>query len=111
MNSQTSSFQSDFITSEANYAWAEWTISAGATSASGGGFNIGTTNLNRKVAALGTKATGTWTLTAQITILTPVVCTTNQIAIWFFRLNGRNCLDDRELYDWLRPVGVCILGQ
>jgi hypothetical protein len=66
--SQTSSFQSDFITAEANYVWAEWTISAGATTASGGGFTTGTTNLNRKVAALGTKATGTWTLTGQITI-------------------------------------------
>jgi hypothetical protein len=67
-SSQTVSFQSDFITSEANYVWAEWTISAAATSASGGGFLLGTTNLNRKVAALGTKASGTWTLTAQVTL-------------------------------------------
>jgi hypothetical protein len=67
-SSQTSSFQSDFTTSEANYVWAEWSIAAGATTASGAGFTTGTTNLNRKVAALGTKATGTWTLTGQITI-------------------------------------------
>jgi hypothetical protein len=33
--SQTSSFQSDFTTTEANYVWAEWTISSGATTASG----------------------------------------------------------------------------
>lgn len=66
--SQTSSFQSDFTSAEANYAWAEWSISAGATSASGSGFLIGTTNLNRKVSSLGTKSTGTWTLTSQITI-------------------------------------------
>jgi hypothetical protein len=66
-SSQTVSFQSDFITSEANYVWAEWSIAAGATTASGGGFTTGTTNLNRKVAALGTKSSGTWTLTAQIT--------------------------------------------
>jgi hypothetical protein len=66
-SNQTVSFQSDFITSEANYVWAEWTIAASATVASGGGFTTGTTNLNRKVAALGTKASGTWTLTAQIT--------------------------------------------
>jgi hypothetical protein len=66
-SSQTSSFQSDFTTTEANYVWAEWSISAGATTASGSGFTTGTTNLNRKVAALGTKATGTWTLTGQIT--------------------------------------------
>lgn len=66
--SQTLSFQSDFTSAEANYAWAEWTISAGATSASGSGFLVGTTNLNRKVSALGTKATGTWTLTGQVTL-------------------------------------------
>lgn len=66
-SSQTVSFQSDFTTAEANYAWAEWTVAAGATSASGSGFLVGTKNLNRKVAALGTKSTGTWTLTGQIT--------------------------------------------
>lgn len=66
-SNQTVSFQSDFTTTEANYAWAEWTIAASATTASGAGFTSGTTNLNRKVAALGTKASGTWTLTAQIT--------------------------------------------
>ncbi|HEY1249181.1 MAG TPA: hypothetical protein VGE97_09350 [Nitrososphaera sp.] len=67
-SSQTVSWQSDFTTSEANYAWNEWTISAGATSASGAGFTVGTTNLNRKVATLGTKATGTWTLTGSVTL-------------------------------------------
>jgi len=66
-SSQTSSFQSDFTTAEANYAWAEWAIAAGATTASGSGFTTGTTNLNRKVASLGTKSTGTWTLTGQVT--------------------------------------------
>lgn len=63
-SSQTVSFQADFTTTEANYVWAEWSIAAGATTASGAGFTTGTTNLNRKVAALGTKASGTWTLTA-----------------------------------------------
>lgn len=66
--SQTSSFQSDFTTTEANIVWNEWSISSGATTASGAGFTVGTTNLNRKVASLGTKASGTWTLTAQFTI-------------------------------------------
>jgi hypothetical protein len=66
--SQTVSCASDFITSEANYVWAEWSIAAGATTVSGGGFTSGTVNLNRKVAALGTKASGTWTLTAQVTL-------------------------------------------
>lgn len=66
--SQTVSWQSDFTTAEANIAWNEWSISAGATTASGSGFTVGTTNLNRKVQSLGTKTTGTWTLTGQVTI-------------------------------------------
>lgn len=66
-SNQTVSFQSDFTSTEANFVWAEWAIAAGATTASGAGFTTGTTNLNRKVAALGTKSTGTWTLTGQIT--------------------------------------------
>lgn len=65
---QTLSFAADFTTSEANQAWNEWSVTAGATTASGAGFTVGTTNLNRKVSSLGTKATGTWTLTVQITI-------------------------------------------
>jgi hypothetical protein len=52
------SFQSDFLTAEANYAWAEWSIRNGAAADK---------NLNRKVASLGTKATGTWTLSTSIT--------------------------------------------
>jgi hypothetical protein len=66
--SQTVTWQSDFVTAEANYVWAEWTVSSGATVASGGGFTTGTTNLNRKVSALGTKTTGTWTLSCSITL-------------------------------------------
>lgn len=58
-SNQTLSFQSDFLTGEANFVWNEWTIDNGATSA---------LNLNRKVQSLGTKATGTWTLTGQVTL-------------------------------------------
>src|SRR5499427_4936535 len=65
-SNQTVSFQSDFTSAQANYVWAEWAIAAGATSPGALG-GSGTINLNRKVAALGTKSTGTWTLTAQIT--------------------------------------------
>lgn len=65
---QTLDFRSDFTGTEANYAWQEWSISAGATSASGAGFTVGTTNLNRKVQSLGTKASGTWTMTGSVTI-------------------------------------------
>jgi hypothetical protein len=67
-SSQTVSWQSDFTSTEANIVWNEWSVSAGATTASGAGFTVGTTNLNRKVQSLGTKATGTWTLTGQVTI-------------------------------------------
>jgi hypothetical protein len=56
---QTVDFRSDFLTAEANYAWAEWSVRNG---------NTRNKNLNRKVQALGTKTTGTWTLTASITI-------------------------------------------
>lgn len=66
-SNQTVSFQSDFTTTEANFIWNEWTVAASTTGASGAGFLTGTTNLNRKVASLGTKSTGTWTLTGQIT--------------------------------------------
>lgn len=66
-SNQTVSFQSDFTSTEANQVWAEWGVTAGATTASGAGFTVATLLLNRKVAALGTKSTGTWTLTGQIT--------------------------------------------
>lgn len=62
-SNQTVSFQTDFTTSNANYAWNEWTVATGSS----GSPPSGTINLNRKVASLGTKASGTWTLTAQIT--------------------------------------------
>jgi len=66
-SAQTVTFQSDFTSTEANQAWQEWSVAAGATVASGAGFTTGTTNLNRKVSSLGTKATGTWTLSGQVT--------------------------------------------
>jgi hypothetical protein len=57
---QTTSWQSDFTTAEANFAWNEWSIrnSSGADK-----------NINRKVQSLGTKASGTWTLTGQVTLI------------------------------------------
>lgn len=56
---QTVDFRSDFTTGEANFVWAEWGIRNG---------NTRNKNLNRKVEALGTKASGTWTLTASVTL-------------------------------------------
>lgn len=65
---ETVDWKADFTSTEANFAWAEWTIAAGATTASGSGFLVGTTNLNRKVQSLGTKVTGTWTMTGSVTV-------------------------------------------
>jgi hypothetical protein len=65
---QTVDWRSDFTSTEANFAWQEWTIAAGATTASGSGFLVGTINLNRKVQSLGTKTTGTWTMTGSVTL-------------------------------------------
>jgi hypothetical protein len=56
---QTMAWQSDFTTGEANYAWNEWSVRNQAAADK---------NINRKVQSLGTKASGTWTLTAQITL-------------------------------------------
>ncbi len=47
-------FQSDFATGEANWVWNEWGIFNAASGA--------TSMLSRKVENLGTKASGTWTL-------------------------------------------------
>ena len=48
-------FQADFTGAEANYAWLEWAIFNAASGA--------TSMLSRKAENLGTKASGTWTLT------------------------------------------------
>lgn len=58
-SNQTVSWQSDFTTGEANWAWNEWSIRNGASADK---------NMNRKVQSLGTKSSGTWTLTAQVTL-------------------------------------------
>jgi len=58
--SQTTTWRSVFGSTDANFAWAEFTVANGNSDAS--------TNLNRKVSAQGTKASGqTWTLDLAIT--------------------------------------------
>ncbi len=52
-------FRSDFLTGEANWVWNEWGIFNAAS---------GVTMLSRKVEALGTKASGTWTLTVDFSL-------------------------------------------
>jgi hypothetical protein len=57
---QTAEWRATFSSSDANYAWEEYTV-VNATSDSG-------KNLNRKISSKGTKASGeTWTLSLQIT--------------------------------------------
>jgi len=54
-------FKATFATGEANFAWNEWGI---ANAASGG------TMLNRVVVNLGSKNSGTWSLTVTLTVTT-----------------------------------------
>lgn len=56
---QTMDFRSDFTSAEANFAWEEASVRNG---------NTRNRNMNRKVQSLGTKTTGTWTLTSSITL-------------------------------------------
>jgi hypothetical protein len=58
--SQTVTFRSVFGSSDANYAWAEFSVRNGGTADK---------NLNRKVSSQGTKASGqTWTVDVAVTI-------------------------------------------
>ena len=58
---QTVTFRSIWASAEGNFDWNEWTVANGSSDSA--------TNLNRKVAALGTKASGSeWTLTVAITV-------------------------------------------
>jgi len=58
---QTVTFRSIWGSGNGNFAWNEWTVANGSSDSA--------TNLNRKVAALGTKASGSeWTLTVAITV-------------------------------------------
>ena len=54
-------YQSDFATGDANIVWNEWGIFNAASGA--------TSMLSRKVEALGTKLSGTWTLTVDFSLV------------------------------------------
>jgi hypothetical protein len=61
-------FKATFDTSTANFAWSEWGIDVGTPTVTGG-TTVAALLLNHKTsAALGTKTTGTWVLTATITV-------------------------------------------
>lgn len=58
-SAQKATFRASFTSSEANWGWNEWGLDNGGT---------GLKNMNRKVETLGTKSTGTWVLTVEITL-------------------------------------------
>lgn len=60
-------FKSTFATGEANFVWAEWGVDVGTPTVADG-TTVNALLLNRAVQALGTKASGSWVLTATITI-------------------------------------------
>lgn len=71
VSAQTLTQQATFATGDGNYVWSEWGIDGGGASSAVVGINDAThcALLNRKVAALGTKASGsTWTLTVTIVV-------------------------------------------
>ena len=60
ISNQTTTWQSTYGASDANFAWNEFTVGNGSSDAS--------VNLNRKVSAQGTKASGqVWTLQLSVT--------------------------------------------
>ncbi len=60
-------FKSSFGGSDGNFAWQEWCVDIGTPTVSSGA-TVNATMLNHKIASLGTKASGTWALTATLTI-------------------------------------------
>lgn len=56
-----------FATGDANFAWQEWALDIGTPTVSSGN-TVNANMVNRKVASLGTKVTGSWALTVTITI-------------------------------------------
>ncbi len=61
-------FRATFASGDGNFAWNEWGVDIGTPTVSSGN-TVAATLLNRKVATLGTKASGAvWTLTATLTL-------------------------------------------
>jgi hypothetical protein len=61
-------FKSTFATGDGNYAWNEWCVDVGTPTVTSAN-TVNALMLNRKVASLGTKASGaSWAFTATITL-------------------------------------------
>jgi hypothetical protein len=59
--------KSTYATGDGNFVWAEWALDIGTPTVTSGN-TVNAVMLNRKVQALGTKASGSWVLTATLTI-------------------------------------------
>jgi hypothetical protein len=59
-------FKASFATGEANFAWQCWGLDIGTATVTSSG-TVSAILVNRKVASLGTKASGTWVLTVTVT--------------------------------------------
>lgn len=59
-------FKATFGDSDANFAWNSWGIDVGTPTVTSSG-TVAALLFNRKVASLGTKTSGTWTLTVTVT--------------------------------------------
>ena len=64
VSAQTATFRSTIADPNGNFAWQEWIIDNGTTSNA----TAAPPALNRRVVSLGTKASGSWTLTTTISI-------------------------------------------
>jgi hypothetical protein len=60
-------FKSTFATGDGNFVWNEWCVDIGTPTVSSGN-TVSALMLNRAVQSLGTKVSGSWVLTATITI-------------------------------------------
>lgn len=60
-------FKSTFATGDGNFVWNEWCVDIGTPTVTSGN-TVNANMLNRAVQSLGTKASGSWVLTATITL-------------------------------------------
>jgi hypothetical protein len=60
-------FKSTFATGDGNFVWNEWAVDIGTPTVSSGN-TVAALMLNRAVQSLGTKVSGSWVLTATITM-------------------------------------------
>lgn len=60
-------FKGTFATGDGNFAWAEWGVDVGTPTVSSSA-TVSALLLNHKITSLGTKVSGSWALTATITL-------------------------------------------